>query len=183
MNVIVNGNAYSDDGSSSRDFRNGGHLLWLFPLLSDVMTVMSGAVIGPESAAEAVAAAQDAADAAAEALGAVTAATGAAGDAGAALAAALQALAATRRHAFLAGGAASAAARSAESAEATVAGAIPALEAAAAAAVVAFTTALGIPAASSGVAGRALVVNAAGSGYEHGPIPVSRSRAFFVGGF
>lgn len=37
-NLNVNGNNYSDDGTASRDMRNGGHRKWLLPILSDALT-------------------------------------------------------------------------------------------------------------------------------------------------
>lgn len=33
--VVLNGNAYSDDGSQSRDMRNGGYRNWLLPMMAD----------------------------------------------------------------------------------------------------------------------------------------------------
>lgn len=45
--VVINGNTYSDDGSASRDMRNGGHESWLLPMLSDTMV----RVVSAESAA------------------------------------------------------------------------------------------------------------------------------------
>lgn len=39
-NINVNGNNYSDDGTSSHDMRNGGHRKWLLPMLSDAMADM-----------------------------------------------------------------------------------------------------------------------------------------------
>ena len=33
--VVFNGNAYSDDGSQSRDMRNGGYRNWLLPMMAD----------------------------------------------------------------------------------------------------------------------------------------------------
>ncbi|MEG0082235.1 MAG: hypothetical protein RR775_10125 [Massilia sp.] len=36
-NVVVNGNAYSDDGSAARDMRGGGVRSWLLPMTSDTM--------------------------------------------------------------------------------------------------------------------------------------------------
>ena len=36
--VTINGNAYSDDGSQSRDMRGFGYRDWLLPMLSDTMT-------------------------------------------------------------------------------------------------------------------------------------------------
>lgn len=39
--VVLNGNAYSDDGSSSRDMGGGGHRQWLLPMLGDATTEVS----------------------------------------------------------------------------------------------------------------------------------------------
>ncbi len=36
-NIVANGNAYSDDGSSSRDMQGGGFRQWLLPMLRDTM--------------------------------------------------------------------------------------------------------------------------------------------------
>lgn len=36
-NIVANGNAYSDDGSSSRDMQGGGFRQWLLPMLGDAM--------------------------------------------------------------------------------------------------------------------------------------------------
>ena len=55
--VVVNGNAYSDDGSSSRDMRQGGFRNWLLPMISDQMIEVR---VAPEKSAAAAAAAQDA---------------------------------------------------------------------------------------------------------------------------
>jgi hypothetical protein len=44
--VIVNGNTYSDDGSSSKDMRNGGHRQWLLPMISDTMVVINSILGG-----------------------------------------------------------------------------------------------------------------------------------------
>ena len=41
-NVTLNGNGYSDDGSQSRDMRYGGYRNWLVPMMSDVMSEVSG---------------------------------------------------------------------------------------------------------------------------------------------
>lgn len=54
-NIVANGNAYSDDGSSSRDMQGGGFRQWLLPMLGDVM----------QQAGDGSSAATDAADAAA----------------------------------------------------------------------------------------------------------------------
>lgn len=55
--IVLNGNAYSDDGSAARDMTNGGHRLWLLPMLADAMaqiaappgtvTFSDGSTIGP----------------------------------------------------------------------------------------------------------------------------------------
>lgn len=37
--VTINGNTYSDDGSTAKDMRNGGHRTHFFPLVQDVVTV------------------------------------------------------------------------------------------------------------------------------------------------
>lgn len=42
-NVVVNGNAYSDDGSSARDMNGGGHRTWLLPMIGDAMVGINGA--------------------------------------------------------------------------------------------------------------------------------------------
>ena len=57
--VTINGNTYSDDGSSAKDMLNGGHRQWFFPLVSDVV------VTAADVAADAAQAAIDAATAAA----------------------------------------------------------------------------------------------------------------------
>jgi hypothetical protein len=44
--VIVNGNTYSDDGSSSKDMRYGGHRQWLLPMISDTMVVINSILGG-----------------------------------------------------------------------------------------------------------------------------------------
>lgn len=49
--VTINGNAYSDDGSQSRDMRGFGYRDWLLPMLSDTMT--EAAAIGASVAAAA----------------------------------------------------------------------------------------------------------------------------------
>ncbi len=57
--VTINGNAYSDDGSQSRDMRFGGHQTWLLPLLQDAMTEVDAAVdsaVSADSSADAAAA-------------------------------------------------------------------------------------------------------------------------------
>ena len=35
--TVLNGNAYSDDGSQSRDMRNGGYRNWLIPMMADAV--------------------------------------------------------------------------------------------------------------------------------------------------
>lgn len=42
--VIVNGNTYSDDGSTSKDMNDGGSADWFFPMVSDVMHDVAQAV-------------------------------------------------------------------------------------------------------------------------------------------
>ncbi len=64
-NIVINGNAYSDDGSASRDMRGGGHESWLLPMLADTMTEVAAAS----------GSASDAADSAAEAAASATAAS------------------------------------------------------------------------------------------------------------
>lgn len=63
--VTINGNAYSDDGTQSRDMRFGGHQSWLLPMLQDTMTEVEAAtdaaVSADSSAAAALASATDAA--------------------------------------------------------------------------------------------------------------------------
>ncbi len=60
MKVTFNGREYSDDGSASRDFRNGGAQRWMFSLLSDmsveVKTAMNAQVYAVQAAASLVAA-------------------------------------------------------------------------------------------------------------------------------
>lgn len=41
--VTINGNAYSDDGSESRDMQGFGYRSWLLPMLADTMTRVSDA--------------------------------------------------------------------------------------------------------------------------------------------
>lgn len=63
--VTINGNAYSDDGSQSRDMRFGGHQTWLLPMLQDTMTEVDAANNAAISAdASAIAAAASATSAA-----------------------------------------------------------------------------------------------------------------------
>lgn len=58
-NIVINGNAYSDDGSASRDMRGGGHESWLLPMLADTMTEVAAAA---SSASDAAASASSASD-------------------------------------------------------------------------------------------------------------------------
>lgn len=45
MTVInINGNTYSDDGSTPKDMNEGGFRTWLFPLIQDVMTYIAAAL-------------------------------------------------------------------------------------------------------------------------------------------
>lgn len=63
--VVFNGNAYSDDGSQSRDMRNGGYRNWMLPMLSDVVVDLSASQsAASSSAAEAAASVTNAANAA-----------------------------------------------------------------------------------------------------------------------
>jgi len=55
--VTVNGHAYSDDGSASRDMRNGGHKLWLLPLAADLVAEGAAATASAASAASSAASA------------------------------------------------------------------------------------------------------------------------------
>lgn len=55
--VTINGNAYSDDGSQSRDMRFGGHQQWLLPMLQDAMTEVEAATDAAVSADSSAAAA------------------------------------------------------------------------------------------------------------------------------
>lgn len=43
--ATINGNIYSDDGTSARDMLNGGHRQWFLPMVGDV-TVVAGVVAG-----------------------------------------------------------------------------------------------------------------------------------------
>lgn len=57
--VTLNGNAYSDDGTQSRDMRFGGHQQWLLPMLQDAMTEVEAATdaaVSADSSADAAAA-------------------------------------------------------------------------------------------------------------------------------
>jgi hypothetical protein len=55
--VTINGNAYSDDGSQSRDMRFGGHQTWLLPMLQDTMAEVEAATDAAVSADSSAAAA------------------------------------------------------------------------------------------------------------------------------
>lgn len=46
MQVILNGNTYSDDGTATRDMTNGGHRTWLLAMISDLLVVLSGVLLG-----------------------------------------------------------------------------------------------------------------------------------------
>ena len=50
-NVVLNGNAYSDDGTSSRDMQGGGHRQWLLPMLGDAVVEVNAPVQGVLDAA------------------------------------------------------------------------------------------------------------------------------------
>ena len=63
-NIVINGNAYSDDGSASRDMRGGGHESWLLPMLSDTMTEVAAAAGSASDAADSATAADASATAA-----------------------------------------------------------------------------------------------------------------------
>lgn len=80
--VTINGNTYSDDGSSSRDMDNGGFRTWLLPMIGDTATVGGNADSKATAAAASAAAAlvsQNAA--AASAADALTSETNAASNA------------------------------------------------------------------------------------------------------
>lgn len=62
--VTINGNAYSDDGSQSRDMRGFGYRDWLLPMLSDTMTVAAAIGASVTAAAGSASAAADSATAA-----------------------------------------------------------------------------------------------------------------------
>lgn len=55
--VTINGNAYSDDGTQTRDMRFGGHQSWLLPMLQDTMTEVEAATDAAVSADSSAAAA------------------------------------------------------------------------------------------------------------------------------
>ena len=59
--VIFNGNAYSDDGSASRDMQNGGFRIWLLAMIRDQMVEVRAAPAQSAAAAEAALQAQIAA--------------------------------------------------------------------------------------------------------------------------
>lgn len=62
--VTINGNAYSDDGSQSRDMRGFGYRDWLLPMLSDTMTEAAAIGASVTAAAGSASAAADSATAA-----------------------------------------------------------------------------------------------------------------------
>ena len=79
--VVFNGNAYSDDGSQSRDMRNGGYRNWMLPMLSDAAADLDASQSAASSSAAAAAASATSAANAAAGLratytGAITLATG-----------------------------------------------------------------------------------------------------------
>lgn len=76
----INGHLYSDDGSTARDMRDGGHRTWLLPMIADTAAV-AAALSGAAADAEADAAAADAS--ASAAAGSASAAAGSAADAAA----------------------------------------------------------------------------------------------------
>lgn len=49
-NVVLNGNAYSDDGSAARDMQGGGHRQWLLPMLGDAMISVDSATAAAAAA-------------------------------------------------------------------------------------------------------------------------------------
>ena len=51
--VVFNGNAYSDDGSQSRDMQGGGYRNWLLPMLSDATADLSSSTSAAASSATA----------------------------------------------------------------------------------------------------------------------------------
>jgi hypothetical protein len=55
--TTINGNTYSDDGTASKDMRNGGHKLWLLPMVADVAAVGAAAATSASAAAAAAASA------------------------------------------------------------------------------------------------------------------------------
>lgn len=67
-NIVANGNAYSDDGSSSRDMQGGGFRQWLLPMLGDTIVQTAGDAGAAANAKDiAASAAQAAGDSAASA--------------------------------------------------------------------------------------------------------------------
>ena len=62
--VTINGNAYSDDGSQSRDMRGFGYRDWLLPMLSDTMTEAAAIGASVTAAAGSASAAAESATAA-----------------------------------------------------------------------------------------------------------------------
>lgn len=67
-NIVANGNAYSDDGSSSRDMQGGGFRQWLLPMLGDTIVQTAGDAGAAANAKDiAASAAQAAGDSAAAA--------------------------------------------------------------------------------------------------------------------
>lgn len=60
--VVFNGNAYSDDGSQSRDMRNGGYRNWMLPMLSDAAVEINIAKDAQTYAAQAANSASQAAN-------------------------------------------------------------------------------------------------------------------------
>lgn len=70
--VTINGNTYSDDGSSARDMDNGGFRTWLLPMIGDAATVSgnsdTSATASAASAAAALVSQNAAASSAANAL-------------------------------------------------------------------------------------------------------------------
>jgi hypothetical protein len=50
--VPINGNDYSDDGSTERTMPNGGFRTWLLPMLSDLMTVIGSLLVGTWTVAQ-----------------------------------------------------------------------------------------------------------------------------------
>lgn len=66
--IVANGNAYSDDGSSSRDMQGGGFRQWLLPMLGDTIVQTAGDAGAAANAKDiAASAAQAAGDSAAAA--------------------------------------------------------------------------------------------------------------------
>lgn len=53
--VVVNGNAYSDDGSTSRDMLNGGYRQWFFPFVGDTLDAIKDVVDTSSESADAAA--------------------------------------------------------------------------------------------------------------------------------